>query len=207
MSHFPTKQEVFEFISTTANVVGRQKTTKEEEGEVKLVAKQDPEDVVINEDERTALNRVIGFEDFMTEAFTNRDNEATMNLITTKLSHHNNTSILIVCHELYPKGKNSMLFRYQLMDVHLHAIANQQRIHCYIYGFLPDDAEKRQFDHLFNEHVLWVNDSLKGNRRGSIFICFTPGLCTDSFGVRRHIERFLTFNESGFSVVHETFDC
>ena len=36
-----------------------------------------------------------------------------------------------------------------------------------------------------NEHVLRINDSLKGNRRASIFICFTPGLCTDCFGTRR----------------------
>ena len=67
---------------------------------MRLMAKQDPEDVVFNEDERTAPNRVIVFDNLMTEAFTNRDNEATMNLITTKLSHHNNTLILIVCHEL-----------------------------------------------------------------------------------------------------------
>ena len=78
---------------------------------MRLVAKQDPEDVVFNEDKRTAPNRVIVFDDLMTKAFTNRDNEATMNLITTKLSHHNNTSILIVCHKLYPKGKNSVLLR------------------------------------------------------------------------------------------------
>ena len=142
----------------------------------------------------------------MTEAFSNSENEATMNLLTTKLSHHNNVSILIVCHELYPKGKNSVLFRDQLTGVHLHTIANQQKIRHYIYRFLSDDAEKRQFDHLFNEHVLQINNSLKGNRRGSIFIHFTPGLGTDRFGTRRQIGRFLTFNECDFSVVHETFD-
>ena len=89
MSHFPTKQEVFEFISMTAttsaaaaaNVVGggqARKCQKTNEGDVRLVAKQDPEDVVFNEDERTAPNRVIVFDDVMTETFTNRDNEATM---------------------------------------------------------------------------------------------------------------------------------
>ena len=174
MSCFPTKQEVFEFISTTAttsaaaNVGGGgqgRKHQKTNEGDVRLVAKQDPED---DEDERTAPNRVIVFDDLMTEAFTNRDNEATTNLITTYLSHHNNTSILIVCHKLYPKEKNSVLFRDQLTGVHLHAIANQQRICHYIYGFLSDNAGKRQFDRLLNEHVLRVNDSYKGNRRGSI---------------------------------------
>ena len=142
----------------------------------------------------------------MTEAFSNKDNESMMNLLTTKLSHHNNTSVLIVCHELYPKGKNSVLFRDQLTGVHLHAIANQQKIRHYVYGFLLDDAEKRQFDYLFDEHVLRVNDSFKGNRRGSIFIRFTPGIGKDCFGVCRRIGRFLTFNECDFSVVHETFD-
>ena len=164
MSHFPTKQEVFEFISMTAaaNVVGggggqgRKRRKTNGEGDVRLVAKQDPEDVVFNEDERTTPNRVIVFDDLMTEVFTNRDNEATMNLITAKLIHLNNTSILIVCHELYPKGKTSVLFRDQLTGVHLHTIANQQRIRHYIYGLLSDDAEKHQFDHLFNEHVLRI---------------------------------------------------
>ena len=41
----------------------------------------------------------------MTEAFGVRDNESTVNLLMTKLSHHNNISVLIVCHELYPKGQ------------------------------------------------------------------------------------------------------
>ena len=149
---------------------------------------------------------MIVFDDLMTEAFSNKDNESTMNLLTTKLSHHNNTSILIVCHELYPKGKNSVLFRDQLTGIHLHAFANQQKIHRYVYGFLSDNAEKRQFNYLFDEHVLRVNDSFKGNRRGSIFIRFTPGISKDCFGVRRRIGRFLTFNECDFSVVHETFD-
>ena len=85
---------------------------------------------------------MIVFDDLMTEAFSNRDNESMMNLITTKLSHHNNLSILIVCHELYPKGRSSMLFREQLTGVHLHAIANQQRIQRYVYGFLTNNREK-----------------------------------------------------------------
>ena len=72
---------------------------------MRLMAKQDPEDVVFNEDERTAPNIVIVFDDLITEAFTNRDNEATMNLITTKLSHHNNTSILIVVMSFILKEK------------------------------------------------------------------------------------------------------
>ena len=169
-----------------------------------LQVTKDPEDVVFNEDQQSAPNRVVVFDDLMTEALSNKDKESTMNLITTKLSHHNDLSILIVCHELYPKGKNSVLFEDQLSGVHLHAIANQQRIPRYIYGFLSDDVEKHQFDQLFNEHVLRINDSINGNRRGSIFIRFTPGLSMDRFGTTRRIGRFLTFNESGFSVVHET---
>ena len=55
---------------------------------------------------------MIVFDDLMTEAFGNKDNESTMNLITMKLSHQ----------------QSSMLFREQLTSVHLHAIANQQRI-------------------------------------------------------------------------------
>ena len=128
-----------------------QEVLKKNNGDVELYTQRDPEDIVFNEDEKSAPSRVIVFDDLMMEAFSNRENEATMNLLTTKFSHHNNMSILIVCHELYPKGKNSVLFRDQLTGVHLHAIANQQRIHHYIYGFLSDDAEKHQFDHLFNE--------------------------------------------------------
>ena len=55
-------------------------------------------------------------------------------------------------------------------------------------------------------NILRVNDSRKGNRRSSIFIHFTPGVCQDCFGVRRRIGRFLTFNECDFSVFHEMFD-
>ena len=144
-----------------------------------LLGQNNPEDIVFNENEKSTLSRVIVFDDLMTDAFGNHKNEATMNLLTTKLSHHNNMSVLIVCHELYPKGKNSMLFRDQLTGVHLHAIANQQKIRHYVYGFLSDNSEKWQFDHLFNKHILRINDSLKGNRQGSIFIHCTPGICQD----------------------------
>ena len=44
--------------------------------------------------------------------------------------------------------------------MHLHAIANQQRIRHYIYGFLSDNIEKCQFYNLFDEHVLRINDSV-----------------------------------------------
>ena len=42
----------------------------------------DAEDIVYGEDEKTAPNRMIVFDDLMTEAFGNKDNESTMNLIT-----------------------------------------------------------------------------------------------------------------------------
>ena len=96
------------------------------------IQQQDLEDIVFSEDEKSAPSRVMVFDDLMTEAFSNHQNEATMNLFTTKLSHPNNVSILIVCHKLYPKGKNSVLFHDQLTGVHLQAIANQQRIRRYV---------------------------------------------------------------------------
>ena len=214
MGRFPTKQDISEFITQTRNndepPQKRQKTRKknyeEQEEPTTLLPQKDPEGIIFNEDERSAPSRVIVFDDLMTDAFGNHENEATMNLLTTKLSHHDNMSVLIVCHELYPKGKNSVLLRDQLTGVHLDVIANQQKIHRYVYGFLSNDSEKRQFDHFFNEHVLCVNDSPKGNRRGSISIRFTPGVCQDHFGVRRQIGQFLMFNECDFSVVHETFN-
>ena len=111
------------------------------------------EDIVFGENEKTTPNRVIVLDNLMTEAFGVWDNESMMNLLMTKLSHHNNISVLIVCHELYPKGKNSVLFRDQLTGVHLHSIANQQKVKKYVYSYLSDDREKRHYDQLFNEHV------------------------------------------------------
>ena len=49
-------------------------------------------------------------DDLMNDAFSLRENDVTMNLLMTKLCHHNNVLVLIVCHELYPKGRNSLLF-------------------------------------------------------------------------------------------------
>ena len=60
--------------------------------------------------------------------FNTKDNDTTMNLLMPKLSHHNTLSVLIVCPELYLKGKNSILFREQLTGVHLHSIVNQQKV-------------------------------------------------------------------------------
>ena len=123
---FPTKQEVYDFISTTSTLPPI--VSKKKDGDKRVITSNDSEDILYNEDECTAPNRVIIFNDLMTEAFNNKDNESTMNLIMTKLSHRNNLFVLIVCHELYSKGKSSVFFREQLTGVHLHAIANQQRI-------------------------------------------------------------------------------
>ena len=134
------------------------------------------EDIVFGENGKTTPNRVIVLDDPMTEAFGVQDNESTMNLLMMKLSHHNNISVLIVCHELYPKGKSSMLFRDQLTGVHLHSIANQQKVKKYVYSYLSDDRENNTMTNC---------DSLKGNRHGSIFIKFTPSPYQDSTAGRR----------------------
>ena len=64
----------------------------------------------------------------MVEAFDKSENGEIMSLLMTKLSHHNNVSVLIVCHELYPKGKNSVLLREQLTGVHIHSLTNVKKI-------------------------------------------------------------------------------
>ena len=92
-----------------------------------------------------------------------------MNLLMTKLSHHNNISVLLVCHELYPKGTNSVLLREQLTGMHLHAMANAQKAKSYVCNYLADEEEKCQYNQLFKEHILDVNNSVKGKRRGSVF--------------------------------------
>ena len=74
----------------------------------------------------------------------------------TKLSHHNNVSVLIVCHKLYPKGSNSVLMREQLTGVHIHSVANLQIPRNFIKNYLLDDDEKKQFDKLFKEHFLML---------------------------------------------------
>ena len=43
----------------------------------------DSKDIVYGEDEKTAPNRMIVFDDLMTDVFGKKDNESTMNLITT----------------------------------------------------------------------------------------------------------------------------
>ena len=64
----------------------------------------------------------------MVEAFNKSENREIMSLLMTKLSHHNNVSILIICHELYPKGRNSILLREQLTGVHIHSLTDVKKI-------------------------------------------------------------------------------
>ena len=137
---------------------------------------KDSEEIVFGENENNTPNRVVVMGDLMNDAFNPKDKEvnSTMNLLMTKLSHHNNISLQIVCHELYPKRPNSVLLQEQLNGMHLHSVANTQKARNYVCNYLIDDDEKHQYNQLFKEHVLDVDDSIKGRRRGSIFIKFSP---------------------------------
>ena len=109
INRFPSKKEIFEFISRTSKIDLSTATTTKGKGGIKrkFTSHDDFEDVVFGEGEKCPPTRVI-LDDLMTEAFNTEDNDTTMNLLMTKLSHHNNLSVLIICHELYPKGKNSI---------------------------------------------------------------------------------------------------
>ena len=99
---------------------------------------QSMEQIVFSENEHDAPNRVIFMDDLMNEAFNSRDKEVNsmMNLLMTELSHHNNSSVLLVCHKLYPKGTNSVLLRERLTGIHLHAVANTQKVKNYVCNYL-----------------------------------------------------------------------
>ena len=76
MSRFPTKQDVFDFISQTSidnDVVQPIKKHKKNNGELHT-QQQDPEDIVFSEDEKSAPSRVIVFDDLMMEVFSNLEN-------------------------------------------------------------------------------------------------------------------------------------
>ena len=90
---------------------------------------QSLQQIVFSENEHDAPNRVIVMDDLMNEAFDSRDKEVNsmMNLLMTKLSHHNNISVLLVCHELYPIETNSVLLREQLTGMHWYTVANAQK--------------------------------------------------------------------------------
>ena len=162
----------------------------------------DDSDIVSKESMGMTPNRVIVLDDLMNDAFNSKDKsiDSTMKLLMTKLSHHNNKiSVLIVCHELYPEGQNSVLFRGQLTGVHLHSVADTRKAHTYIHNFLTDNDEKNQFDTLHKQHVLDIKDTSERKGRGSIVVKFSPNI--NESGI--NTGKFITFNHNDYSVIHE----
>ena len=120
-----------------------------------------------------APHRVIVLDDLMVETFNKSENRDIMKLLMMKLSHHNNISVLIVCHELYPKGKNAVLLREQLTGVHIHSLTNVRKIVLFIRNYLNDKGEEDQYVRLFEEHVSRVNPTVdKFNICGSNIVKF-----------------------------------
>ena len=87
---------------------------------------------------------------------------STVDLLMTKLNHHSNISVLLDCHELYPKGPNSVLLHDQLTGMHLHSVSNVQKARNYVCNYLTDENKKAQYNELFKEHVSNVGDSVNG---------------------------------------------
>ena len=205
LNRLPSKKELFEFIASTSEI-GQQPKKKESRKRDKhgasISSRRDIEQIVFSENKNNAPNRVVVMDDLMIDAFNSRDKEvtSTMNLLMTKLSHHINISVLIVRHELYPKGPNSVLLRDQLTGIHLHSVANAQKAKNNFCNYLTDDDEKARFNQLFKEHVLDVVDGVKGKCRGSIFVKFSPSVDNET-GLKAG--QFLTFSERDHSVVHE----
>ena len=142
-------------------------------------------------------------DDLMVEAFEKPKNRDLMQLLMTRMSHHNNLSVLIVCHELYPKGKNSVLLREQLTGIHLHSLTNAKRAIGFVRNYLNDKGEEEQFKDLFSEYVSRVNPvASKTDRRGSIIVKFNVP-STQSNGRCKAIGRFITFNDKNHAIVHE----
>ena len=159
LDRFPTKEEIFKFISITTPNPPKGMSQKQKGNIIRESYSDDQ--IVFSENEKTAPNRIIVLDDLMNEAFNFKENDAMMKLLMTKLSHHNSISVLIVCHELYPKGRNSVLFHEQLTGVHLHSVANTQKAKKYVHSYLSDEQEKQHYDKLFREHVLDINNGLK----------------------------------------------
>ena len=166
---------------------------------------------VYAESSQSAPHRIIVLDDLMVEAFDKSENGEIMSLLMTKLSHHNNVSVLIVCHKLYPKGKNSVLLREQLTGVHIHSLTNVKKIIGFVQNYLNDKKEEEQYKRLFKEHVSRVNPSVdKGNRCGSIIVKFNvPSLQQQHYSIgekrRPPVGRFITFNDQDHAIVHENY--
>ena len=154
LDRFPAQDDIFDFISGTSNYnIERSHKQKSSGGEKIKYSPPPPKFYVYAESSRDAPHRVIVLDDLMVEAFNKLENRDVMQLLMTKLSHHNNISVLIVCHELYPKGKNAILLRDQLMGVHIHLLANVKKIVSFIRNYLNDKKEEDQYVSLFEEHV------------------------------------------------------
>ena len=91
-------------MMTNGEMTTKQSHKRDKHGNV-MREHRNLEQIVSSENENEAPNRVTVMDDLMNEAFNSRDKEvsSTMNLLMTKLSHHNNIFVLLVCHELYPK--------------------------------------------------------------------------------------------------------
>ena len=201
LDRFPMQDDIFDFISGTSNYNIERSHKRKSSGE-KIAYYQRPSHAyVYAESSRDAPHRVIVLDDLMVEAFDKSENRDVMQLLMTKLSHHNNISVLIVCHELYPKGKNAVLLRDQLTGVHIHSLANAKKIMSFIRNYLNDKKEEDQYVRLFEEHVSRVSVD-KCNRRGSIIVKFNvPSLKQQQH--KKAVGRFITFNDRDHAVVHK----
>ena len=169
LNRLPSKKDLLEFIASTSNeaIISKKESSSHERDKhgVSISGKRDIEQIIFSETENNSPNHVVVMDDLMNEAFNSRDKEvtSTMNLLMTKLSHHNNLSVSIVYQELYPKGPNSVLLREQLTGVHhLHSVANSQKARNYVHTYLTDNNEKAQYNQLFKEHILDIVDGVKG---------------------------------------------
>ena len=128
---------------------------------------QSLEQIVFSANEHDAPNRVIVMDDLMNDAFNSREKEVNsmMNLLMTKLSHHNNIFVLLVCHELYPKGTNSVLLREQLTGMHLHVVANAQKAKNYICNYLANEDESVSTANSSRSTYWTLMTALKGRDR------------------------------------------
>ena len=203
LDRFPMQDDIFNFISGTSNNNIERRRKRKSSGE-KIMYSPPPKYYVYAESSRDAPHRVIVLDDLMVEAFNKSENRDVMQLLMTKLSHHNNISMLIVCHELYPKGKNAVLLRDQLMGVHIHSLANVKKIVSFIRNYLNDDKkEEDQYVRLFEEHISRVSVD-KCNRRGSIIVKFNVLSFKQQLKKGRvPVGRFITFNDRDHAVVHE----
>ena len=206
------QDNIFDFISSTRNYNNKDVSHKRKSHGTKMVYQRPSQVYVHAESSCDAPHRVIVLDDLMVETFNKSENRDIMKLLTTKLSHHNNISVLIVCHELYPKGKNAILLREQLTGVHIHSLTNMRKIVSFVRNYLNDKGEEDQYIRLFEEHVSQVSPTVdKLNRRGSIIVKFNvPSIKQQqqeesTKKSRAPIGRFITFNDRDHAVIHENY--